>query len=322
MAFDLKSERGKTLLRELVAHADIVIENMAPGTIERLGFGYDAVRAINPRVVYAQIKGFAPDGPRAQYLCFNMIAQSLGGALSITGIPGEPPLEPGANLGDSGSGLHCAAGILAALYQRLTTGRGQRVEVAMQESVINFSRLAFASRLASGKAPVPGWNPRIAGGAPRNQIFACKGAGSSDYCYIRTSGIDDEPRRALLQAIGTPSDADDADIDARLSAWCRERDKRAVMAAIQNLGVPAGAVFDVSELSLDPDLRASGLFTTVVHPQRGSLTIPVWPVAMSDSRVAPRVSPALGVHTAEVLAEWLGYGQTKIDEWLSVSAGA
>src|ERR687888_139600 len=152
VTLNLKDERGKEVMRKLIAEGDVMVENFAPGVIERLGFGYDEVRKINPRIIYAQIKGFAPEGPYGNYLAFDMIAQSVGGALSTTGEIDGRPLKPGPTIGDTGSGLHTAIGILAALYQRQITGRGQRIEVAMQEAVINFCRIAYASQLLRNTA--------------------------------------------------------------------------------------------------------------------------------------------------------------------------
>ena len=151
---NLKSEDGKKLLSKLIAEADVFVENFAPGVIERLGFSYDVVRGINPRMIYAQIKGFAPDGPFAKYLAFDPIAQAAGGGLSITGETDGRPLKPGLNVGDSGAGLHAVIGIVSALYQRQATGEGQRIEVSMQDAVINFGRIAYAAQAMFGK-PAP-----------------------------------------------------------------------------------------------------------------------------------------------------------------------
>ena len=134
VTLNLKDEKGKQILRDLIAKGDIFVENFGPGTIERMGFSYDEVKKINPRIIYAQIKGFAPDGPYANYLSFDMIAQATGGAMSINGEPGGPPLRSGATIGDSGSGLHTALGIIAALYQRVSTGRGQRIEIPLYDA--------------------------------------------------------------------------------------------------------------------------------------------------------------------------------------------
>ena len=312
---DLKSERGREILKKLIAHADVVIENMAPGAIERLGFGYDAVRHLNPRIVYAQIKGFAPDGAYADFLCFDMIAQAVGGALAITGAQGGPPLKSGPTLGDTGSGLHCAAGILAALYQRRITGRGQRVEVAMQEAVINFNRIAFADYLSQGTPPARRGNRSLTHLAVPDGIYACKGGGANDYCFI--SVADNQQWQRLLRAIGRPDLTDDmrfttpeqrvkhADVvNTLLCAWSETRTKTEAMDILQAAGVPAGALLDSQDLIADPHLHSSGIFGTMEHPARGSLTIPAWPVIMSESHVAVRSAPLLGAHTDEVLSEW------------------
>src|SRR5215210_4255361 len=140
---NLKHPRGAELLRRLIEHADVFIENFGPGVIDRLGFSYQQVSQINPRIIYAQIKGFAPGSPYEKFLAFDMIAQAVGGAMSTTGEPDGRPLKPGPTIGDTGTGLHTAIGILAALYQRQFTGHGQRIEVAMQECVINFGRIAY-----------------------------------------------------------------------------------------------------------------------------------------------------------------------------------
>ena len=312
---DLKSEAGKETLRKLIAKADVLVENMAPGAIERLGFGYDVARQINPNIIYAQIKGFATDGPHANYLCFDMIAQSVGGALATTGIEGQPPLKPGPNIGDSGAGMHCATGILAALCQRQATGKGQRIQVAMQDAVINFGRIAFARTLTAGKPPERHSD---------HDLYPCKGGGINDFCAISTTGISADQWRRLLSVIGGQPLADDArfaspqarakhggELRALLSAWCLQRTKTEAMDTMQAAGVPAGAVFDTQELLDDPQLRKGETFVTIEHPNRGTLTIPGWPVKMSESHVPITSAPLLGAHTAEVITEWLGESKVK-----------
>jgi len=238
--------------------------------------------------------------------------------LSITGVDGEVPLKPGATLGDTGTGMHCTTGILAALCQRQVTGRGQKIEVAMQEGVINFCRAGFAKYLASGRSP-----DRLGG----CNLYRCKGDGPNDYCFIATSEVGDEQWPRLLRTIGKQdligdlrfasakerakhSDA----IDALLSAWCIERDKTEAMDVLQGAGVPAGAVFDTQELGEDPQLRKSGMFVTIEHPVRGTIPMSAWPVKMTDSHVSVECAPLLGEHTAEVLSEWLGLSQQEIDD--------
>ena len=179
MTCNLKHEKGRELLRKLIAKSDVFVENFGPGVIERLGFSYEEVSTINPRIVYAQIKGFAPDGPYANYLSFDMIAQATGGAMSINGERDGRPLRSGVTVGDTGAGLHCVIGILSALYQRESTGRGQRVEVVMQEVVTNFARIAFASNAMFGEPAVRNGNASVIGSTAPSEAYPCKGGGPS-----------------------------------------------------------------------------------------------------------------------------------------------
>ena len=324
---NLKDEGGKALLRELIKAGDVFIENFGPGTIERLGFGYETVRQLNPKIVYAQIKGFAPEGPYGNFLSFDMIAQSVGGALATTGDADQRPIKPGPTIGDTGTGLHCAIGILAALYQRQFTGRGQRIEVAMQEAVINFSRIAYGSQMLWGKAPERNGNRSVLGTSAPSDTYPCKGGGSNDYCFIYTSRAANHQWQRLLKVIGREDLLDDPRfatpqdrlkhidaVDALIINWTSQRDKVEVMKTLGHAGVPAGAVFDTNELINDPFLRQRGMFTTVKHPVRGDVTMPGWPVKMTDSEVAIVASPLLGEHNEDVLGEWLGYDAAKVQE--------
>jgi len=317
MRCNLKSEAGKELVRKLIANVDIMIENMGPGTLDRLGFDYETIRQINPGIIFAQIKGFAADGPYGKYLCFDPVAQATGGSLSITGVDGELPLKPGSTLGDAGTGMHCATAILAALCQRQASGVGQRIEIAMREGVINFCRMGFARYLASGKPPERTGD--------RN-IYPCKGGGANDYCFVAASGTDDDQWGRLLKAIGRADVLGDArfatrevrakhgkEIDALLAPWCLQRTKTEAMDTLQRAGVPAGAVLDTRELEDDPELRKSGMFASIEHPARGPVVMPGYAVKMSESHVPLRSAPLLGAHTEEVLAEWLGLGKEEIE---------
>ncbi len=330
---NLKDEGGREVLRELIRAGDVFIENFGPGTIERLGFGYETVKQINPRIIYAQIKGFAPDGPYGNFLSFDMIAQSVGGALATTGDADQRPIKPGPTIGDTGTGLHCAIGILAALYQRQTTGRGQRIEVAMQEAVINFSRIAYGSQMLWGKAPERNGNRSVLGTSAPSDTYPCKGGGPNDYCFIYTSRAANHQWHRLLKVIGREDLIDDPrfltpperlrhidDVDALITTWTLQRDKVEVMETLGHAGVPAGAVFDTNELINDPFLRKRGMFTTVQHPVRGEVTMPGWPVKMSDSEVAVVASPLLGQHNEEVLGQWLGYDSARVQELKAAKA--
>ena len=324
---NLKEERGRAVLRELIERGDVFIENFGPGVIERLGFGYEVVRDINPRIVYAQIKGFAPESPYGSFLAFDMIAQSVGGALSTTGDADQRPIKPGPTIGDTGTGLHCAIGILAALYQRQLTGRGQQIYVAMQEAVINFSRIAYASQALWGKAAPRVGNRSVLGMSAPSDVYRCKGGGPNDYCYIYTSRAGNHQWQRLLKVIGrdelledarfaTPQDRvrHEKEIDELLAPWVGARTKIEVMETLGQAGVPAGAVFDTDELLHDPFLRERGTFATVEHPIRGEFTMPGWPVKMSDSDVSVVTAPLLGQHNEEVYGEWLGYPPERIVE--------
>lgn len=322
---NLKDERGRALLRKLIEGGDVFIENFGPGVIERLGFGYEEVRKINPRIIYAQVKGFAPEGPYGSFLSFDMIAQSVGGSLSTTGDRDQRPIKPGPTIGDTGTGLHTAIGILAALYQRQLTGRGQRIEVAMQEAVINFCRIAYGAQALWGRAATRNGNRSVLGTSAPSDVYPCKGDGPNDHCFVYTSRAANHQWERLLKVIGRedllgdPRFASNKDrvanidaVDALLRPWFAERTKVEVMETLGHAGVPAGAVFDTNELSTDPFLRKRGMFATVDHPTRGEFTMPGWPVKMSDSAVPVTAAPLLGQHNEEVYGELLGYTPDKV----------
>lgn len=324
---NLKSAEGKEIVDKLIRECDVFVENFAPGVIERLGLGYERVRALNPRIVYAQIKGYSPTGPYANYLSFDMTAQAMGGSLSVTGEEGGKPVKAGCTIGDSGAGMHCAMGILAALYQREHTGRGQRVEVAMQETVINFSRISFARQLIDGAAAPRVGNQSVLGATSPSEAYPCKGGGPNDYCFIYTSragsvhwdrlvrlmGLDDmvgDPRFASPESRYMHREI----IDAAIRQWTRQHDKHTVMRMLGDAGVPAGAVLDTLELSQDPHLRERGVFVTVDHPVRGTFTMPGWPVHMTDSRVEVTAAPLLGADTRDIYTRVLGVSDATVDE--------
>ena len=314
---NLKSEAGKDLLRRLIEHADVVTENFAPGVIEKLGFGWDAIRAINPRCIFAQVKGFADDGPHASFRSFDMIAQATGGVMSITGEPDGIPIRPGATIGDTGTGLHLAISVLSAVIQRSRTGRGQHLRVAMQDAMLNFCRVTF-SRQQLLDHPAPRLGSGAATGAPAG-IFPCKGGGPNDYCYIFVQRDMEAHWRSFCAAIGRKDLLEDPRfanghqriahleaLEAQVTAWTLERSKQEVMAIVGGAGVPAGAVNDIKELLESEDMRRRGIIATVRHRDRGEVAIPGWPVRMSDNPVATETAPLLGQHNEEVYGELLG----------------
>jgi formyl-CoA transferase len=322
---NLKSERGKALLREMIPQADVFIENFAPGVIERLGFGYDEVSRINPRIVYATIKGFGPGSPYERFLSFDMIAQATGGIMSITGEPDGRPIKPGTTVGDTGTGLHCAIGILAALYHRDRTGEGQLVQVAMQDAMTNYCRIAYARQARDHAACPRAGNQVVLGTTAPSDAYRCKGDGPNDWVYVYSSRAGNAQWERLLQVIGREDLLDDprfatpqaradhvGEVDAIVQAWCRDKTKYEVMETLGRAGVPAGAVMDTMELSEDPNLRAREIFVTVDHPVRGAFTMPGWPVRLSRSHVPVTSAPLLGADNEAVYGSWLGYTREQL----------
>ena len=323
---NLKDPRGREMLCQLIQQADVFVENFSPGTIERLGFGYDEVSRLNPRIIYAQIKGFSKGSPYEKHLAFDMIAQAVGGAMSTTGEAEGRPLKPGPTIGDTGTGLHTAIGILAALYQRQTTGRGQRIEVAMQEAVINFCRIAYSSQLMWDKPAPRVGNRGVLGTNAPSEAYACKGGGPNDYCYIYTTRAANHHWERLLHIIERDDLIDDPrfqdntdrwehkdEVDAVIAPWVAERTKREVMEILGKSGVPAGAVYDTNELINDPFLQERGMFPTINHPIRGEMKMPGWPVKMSDSCVPVSSAPLLGQDNLHVYGQLLGYGSEQLE---------
>ena len=324
---NLKSEEGKKLLSKLIAESDVFVENFAPGVIDRLGFSYDVVKKINPRMIYAQIKGFAPDGPFAKFLAFDPIAQAAGGALSITGEPDGRPIKPGINVGDTGAGLHAVIGIISAIYQRQFTDEGQRIEVSMQDAVINFGRIAYAAQAMFGKPAPRAGNQSIIAGTSPSEVYPCKGGGPNDYCYIYTTRAGNHQWEALLKVIGREELKDDprftgprdrqqnyAAVDEAVSAWTKNYTKHEVMKMVGDANVPASAVFDTVELSSDPHLHKRGTFVTVKHPTAGDFIMPGFMVKMSGSHVPVEPSPALAADNESVYGGLLGVSKEELEE--------
>ena len=322
---NLKDDEGKALLAKLIESVDVVIENMAPGTFARLGFDYDRLSAINPRVIYAQIKGFAPDSPRANYLSFDMIAQATGGTMGINGEAGRPPVRPGSTIGDTGTGMLCAMGILGALFQRHTTGRGQHIQIAMRDAMLNYCRTAMSKQVPFDTA-----NPRagndIVGSTPGG-LYACKPGGPDDYCFIFASRANEEHWRRLARIIGREDMIDDPNlqdpsaryearelVDGAITEWTMRHSKDEVMQTIAGAGVPCGAVFNTLELLHDPDLHARGIMTKIDHPQRGEVNVTGWPLKMSDSHVPVQSSPLLGADNEAIYGGWLGYSTDDVKD--------
>jgi formyl-CoA transferase len=316
VTLNLKSERGKEIFRELVKKVDILAENYSLGVLESLGLGYESLREINPRLIYLTIKGFGTHGPYSKYKSFDMIAQATGGAMALTGFPGSPPLKPGPTIGDTGTGVHAACGVLAAYIQRERTGKGQKVEVAMQEAVFNFVRVPMMGTYITNE-PTPRAGNRLASGAI-GDIYKCAPGGPNDYVYMLCTTP--EMFEAMCRTIGRPEVFEDPrfrdrrervkyidELSRIIEDWTSRRPKHEVMRLMGEAGVPCGAVLDSVELLNDPHMRERGMVVTVDHPARGKFTMPGCPVRLEDSPVEVKAAPLLGQHNDEVYGELLGY---------------
>jgi formyl-CoA transferase len=292
--------------------------------IDRLGLDYETVSAANPRIIYAQVKGYASDSPYADFPCFEPAAQAYAGSTSFTGEPDGPPIKPGPDLADNGTGLMTAMGIIAALYQRQNTGRGQRIEVAMTDQVSTFIRIHYGYPIDQNLAtPRPGnWVPFTRKIAPA-EAYPCKPFGPNDWLFMHVSS--NEQWYRLLGVVGREDLKDDPRFATPVTRgahrqetnqvvidWLRDKTKIEAMETFCRAGVPCGAVRDTLEVLNDPDLRRRGIFVTVQDPDRGELTIPGWPIHMSDAHVPVRAAPRVGEHNQEILGGLLGKSEAEV----------
>jgi formyl-CoA transferase len=320
---NLRTEEGKEIARRLIRNADIVAENLGPGVMERLGLGYEAVKELNPRAIYASVKGFGSYGPYSGFKCFEPVAQATSGAMSVTGEAGGPPMVNGANIGDSGTGMHLTIAILAAVVQRERTGRGQLVEVAMQEAVLNLTRVKYTQTLAAGKPLERIGNRSATGGW--SDLLRCSGNGSNDYVYMIIPPDNPEMFEAMTEVIGRPELRSDerfanppararngAELTAEIERWTSRQEKREVMKAFAGRGIVCGAVLDTAEVLADPHLRERETIFDLDHPTRGRFSVIGCPVRLSDSPVAAKPAPLKGEHTEDVLRSLGGYTPEEI----------
>ena len=319
VTLNLKHPGGGEAFRALLRTADVLLENFGPGVIERLGFGYPTVHALNPRLVYASIKGFGSYGPYRDYKSYEPIAQAMGGAMSVTGSPDGPPTYVWPSIGDSGTGMHCVIGILAALMQRHATGEGQQVEVSMQDAVVNLMRVSLRDHQRYGRTMGRTGN-QLGAGVP-GTTYRCHPGGPNDYVFIF---VQQQMWHPLLRAIGredligdaryeTPEDRWQrrADVDALVEAWTITRAKHDVMEILAGAGVPCGACLDTAEVLADPHLLAREMIVEVEHPVRGRYLTVGNPIKLSASPTTIGPSPLLGQHREEILKE-LGYTEAQI----------
>jgi formyl-CoA transferase len=332
ITLNTKSDRGKELLTELIRRSDVLVENFGPGAVDRMGFTWDRIKQINPKLVYASIKGFG-EGPYTSFKAYEVVAQAMGGSMSTTGFEDGPPLATGAQIGDSGTGVHTVAAILAALLQRERTGRGQRVNVAMQHSVLNLCRVKLRDqqRLAHGPLgeypnedfgdEVPRSGNASGGGQP-GWAVKCAPGGPNDYVYVIVQPVGWEP---LTKLIGRPELADDPEWntpEARLpklgkmfqliEEWSFTMPKWEVLGALNAHNIPCGPILSTKEIVEDESLAANGMIVEVEHPERGSFTTVGSPMKLSDSPVEITPSPLLGEHNEEVFIGELGLNEEEL----------
>ena len=339
ITLDTKNPQGRELFARLIQACDVMVENFAPGAIDRMGFPWEKIQELNPRMIYASVKGFGP-GPYEDCKVYENVAQCTGGSASTTGFDDGPPLVTGAQIGDTGTGLHLALGIVTALFQREKSGRGQRVLAAMQDGVLNLCRVKLRDqqRLAHGPlteypqyphgkfgeaAPRAG---NASGGGQPGWIVKCKGweTDPNAYIYAITQAA---AWPALCRVIGKEPWIEDpgyATPDARLDKlahifdtieeWTKTKTKFEVMAILNEVNVPCGPILSMKEIAEDPGLRATGTVVEVDHPARGKDLTVGNPIKLSDSPADVRRSPLLGEHTDEILAGVLGFSEQEIGE--------
>jgi formyl-CoA transferase len=329
ITLDTKNTSGKAVLERLVKYCDVLVENFAPGALDRMGLTWERIQQLNPRMIYASVKGFGP-GPYEECKVYENVAQCAGGAASTTGFDDGPPLVTGAQIGDSGTGLHLALGIVAALYQRNASGRGQRVLAAMQDGVLNLCRVKLRDQQRLARTGVMKEYPQYpdgqfssavpragnaSGGGQPGWIIKCKGWETDPNAYLYF--ITQAPVWAeICKVIGKEewiTHADYATPAARLprlkhvfdtiEAWTMTKTKFEAMEELNKHDIPCGPILSMQELAEEPSLRATGTIVEVDHPKRGKYLSVGNPIKLSDSPTEVTRSPLLGEHTEEVLAE-------------------
>src|SRR5690242_3784005 len=338
ITLDTKNKKGKEVLEALVKKCDVLVENFAPGVLDRMGFTWDRIQQLNPKMIVASVKGFGP-GPYEDCKVYENVAQCAGGAASTTGFDDGPPLVTGAQIGDSGTGLHLALGIVAALYQRNTTGRGQKVLAAMQDGVLNLCRVKLRDQQRLSHGPlteyphypngtfgeaVPRSGNASVGGQP-GWILKCKGWETDPNAYIYF--ITQAPVwKDICKVIGREEWLTDprystpkgrlphlSEIFDEIEKWTMTKTKFEAMELLNKYDIPCGPILSMKEIAEEPSLRKTGTVVEVDHPKRGKYLTVGNPIKLSDSPTEVKRSPLLGEHTDEVMKE-LGYTQAQIEE--------
>ena len=334
-----KNETGKEVLTRLIETCDVLVENFAPGALDRMGFSWERIQEINPRIIMASIKGFGP-GKYQDCKVYENVAQCAGGSASTTGFVDGPPLVTGAQIGDSGTGLHLCLGIVTALFQREKTGRGQKVTAAMQDSVLNLCRVKMRDQQRLEVGPLKEYSqfgeglpfgdatPRAgndSGGGQPGRILKCKGWENDPNAYTyfiiqaavweKVCDVIGEPDWKTEEGFATPPARLDKlnRIFERIEEWTMTKTKYEVMDLCNPMDIPVGPILSMKEISEDKGLYATGTLVKVDHPERGEYVSVGCPIKLSDSDVEVVRSPLLGEHTTEILGDVLGYSDSEIE---------
>ena len=340
VTLNTKDEKGKEIFTRFIKECDVMVENFAPGALDRMGFGWDKIQKLNPRMVYASVKGFGP-GPFADCKVYENVAQCAGGSASTTGNLDGTPMVTGAQIGDSGTGLHLALGIVTALFQRETSGKGQRVECAMQDSVLNLCRVKLRDQQRLQHGPLNEYSqfgegipfgdatPRAgndSGGGQPGRILKCRGweTDPDAYTYFITQAA---VWKNICDVIGKPDWKENPDyakpinrlpklneIFGAIEDWTMTKTKFEVMDICNALNIPVGPILSMKEISEDESLRQTGTIVDVEHPERGNYLTVGNPIKLSDSPSDVVRSPLLGEHTDEILKDVLGMSDADIAE--------
>ena len=340
ITIDSKHKKGREILDRLIKECDVLVENFAPGALDRMGLTWEHIHKLNPRMIVASVKGFGP-GPYEDCKVYENVAQCTGGSASTTGFRDGPPLVTGAQIGDSGTGLHLALGIVTALYQRSRTGRGQKVLCAMQDGVLNLARVKLRDQQRLKHGPLTEYSqygegvpfgdavPRAgndSGGGQPGRILKCKGAPEDPNAYIYF--ITQAPVwESICDVIGEPTWKTDPEyatpkarlpklnaIFSRIEQWTMTKTKFEAMDILNKYDIPCGPILSMKELAEDQSLRKTGTVVEVDHPKRGKYLSVGNPIKLSDSISKVKRSPLLGEHTDEILKDVLGYSAKEISD--------
>ena len=331
---NLKNPMGKEVFTDLLKTSDVVMENFGPGVLERLGFDWERVKKINPRIIMASIKGFGSSGPYADFKAYENVAQAMGGSMSTTGEFDGRPMVTGAQIGDSGTGIHLLAGILAAIIQRNTTGRGQYVECAMMDCVMNLCRVKWRDHQRISRGPLPEYSNQVfedftpragndSGGGQLGNAVPTKPGGANDWLYVVVQEAVWKPLARRIGGETLENDERFADIKSRranqnemwrlIGEFASQHTKWELMEILNELNVPCGPIMSTKDLVDDEHVKLREMIVEVPHPDRGPFLNVGCPIKLSDSPVEVDRSPLLGEHTSEILRDVLGYEDTHID---------